>query len=90
MNISELRKKLLRQSSTVQRLCTEKRKVSYQSVTLGWSKNMNDKVDTLPFIDTVSYDADSIYHRFFLTTNEKKLLEDIYLSDFDELIDFDE
>lgn len=85
MKIIELRKKLLQQSLTAEKLRI-KHKVSYQSATEQWSEQMNDKVEILPLSD----DTESFYQRFFLTDNEKKLLQDIYLSDFDELIDFDE
>lgn len=85
MKIIELRKKLLQQSLIAQKLRI-KHKVSYQSATEQWSEQMNDKVEILPLSD----DTENFYQRFFLTDNEKKLLQDIYLSDFDELIDFDE
>lgn len=88
MNIIELRKKLLQQSLTAQKL-QAKHKISYQSVILGCTKDMNNQLDTLIDEKKIS-DNDSFYQRFFLTDNEKKLLQDIYLSDFDELIDFDE
>lgn len=88
MKISELRKKILRQSSTVQRIYAEKH--TPYSLPQKHTDDMNANTDTFFYADSQHHREESIYQRFFLNDNEKKLLHDIYLSDFDELIDFDE
>ncbi len=97
MNIIDLRKKLL-QSSTDRRVYVDRRKVSYQFGSPEWKEYMkNNNLDCMEEerrkiirreIDREATDkttdSEKPYRRIFLTPKEKKLLQDIYLTDFDD------
>ena len=100
MNIIDLRKKLL-QSSTERRVYSDRRKVPYQFGSSEWLEYMKNNQLECPEKDrrntirreadktlsptTDSTDSRKSYRRIYLTANEKKLLQDIYLTDFDQL-----
>jgi hypothetical protein len=98
MNIIDLRKKLL-QSSTEKRVYADRRKVSYQFGSPEWleyTKNYNIECPTEDRRKIIRREKDrennnetevgecaTTYRRIFLTAGEKRLLQDIYLSDID-------
>jgi len=98
MNIIDLRNKL-QQSSTERRISSDKRKVSYQFGSPEWLEYMKNKElkyleedrrkiirrseDREPTNESEDTDSKTTYRRIFLTSGEKKLLQDIYLSDLD-------
>lgn len=97
MNIIDLRKKLL-QSSTDRRVYVDRRKVPYPFGSPEWKEYMkNNRLDCMEEdrrkiirreadknLTGKTTDSEKPYRRIFLTPNEKKLLQDIYLTDFDE------
>lgn len=99
MNIIDLRKKLL-QSSTEQRLSADRRKVSYLFGSAEWleyiktqplecpnedrRKTIRRQVDRNVNIAPQQADTHTNYQRIHLTAGERRLLQDIYLTDFDE------
>jgi hypothetical protein len=97
MNIIDLRKKLLQSSE--QRVYCDRRKVAYQFGSPEWLEYIknNDfdcpeeerrhfirrKADReLSVLDNSN--VENCHNRLFLTTGEKRLLQDIYLTDFDD------
>ncbi len=102
MNIIDLRKKLL-QSSNHLRICDDRRKISYQFGSAEWlaylknnalecpaedrRKMIRRKEDREAFVETEVADSETNDRRIFLTPGEKRLLQDIYLSDFDDSSD---
>lgn len=103
MNIIDLRKKLL-QSSTEQRVYADRRKVFYQFGSPEWLEHMrHSKFESLTeerrkiirreedreHANKTNADSETTYRRIFLTPNEKKLLQDIYFTDFDDVSDSD-
>ncbi len=102
MNIIDLRKKLL-QSSTERRVYVDRRKVFYQFGSPEWKEYMkNNKLECLEeerrkiirraadreLTEKIeSTDSEKPYRRIFLTPNEKKLLHDIYFTDFEDSSD---
>ena len=99
MNIIDLRKKLLQSSE--QRVYCDRRKVSYQFGSPEWLEYMKNNnfacsaEDRRHFIrreadrEPAAFDtgnAETGYKRlFFLTEGEKELLQDIYLTNFEDL-----
>lgn len=98
MNIIDLRKKLLQSSE--QRVYCDRRKNPYQFGSPEWLEYMNNNNFDHPQQDRrqiVRREADrepatvdsnetkTSYKRMFLTAGEKRLLQDIYLTDFDDL-----
>lgn len=97
MNIIDLRKKLL-QSSTDRRVYVDRRKVPFPPGSPEWIEFIkNNKPEGFEEdrrkvnrrqTDTeetkVTIDSEKPYRRIFLTPGEKKLLQDIYLTDFDD------
>ena len=100
MNIIDLRKKLL-QSSTEQRINADRRGVPYQIGSPEWLEYLKNNQLKCPTINRramirreadrnlsiadESSDAETTTRRIFLTAGEKKLLQDIYQTDFDDL-----
>ncbi|MCX7066457.1 MAG: hypothetical protein NTW85_01985 [Methylococcales bacterium] len=98
MNIIDLRNKL-QQSSTERRISSDNRKVSYQFGSPEWLERMKNKElkyleeerrkiirrseDQESITESETIDTEKTYKRIFLTPGEKKLLQDIYLSDLD-------
>lgn len=98
MNIIDLRKKLL-QSSTIERKVFDRRKISYEFGSPEWLAFMQEnnlecptedrrnmirrEEDKEQFVETP--DSDTNYQRIFLTAGERRLLQDIYLIDTDDL-----
>ena len=96
MNIIDLRKKLLQSSE--QRVYCDRRKVAYQFGSPEWLEYIknNDfdcpeedrrhlirrKADCESSLD--NSDAEIHHNRLFLTAGERRLLQDIYLTDFDD------
>jgi hypothetical protein len=98
MNIIDLRKKLLQSSE--KRVYCDRRKIPYQFGSQEWLECMNNNNFDHPQQDRrqlVRREADSnpatldsnehktSHKRMFLTAGEKRLLQDIYLTDFDDL-----
>ncbi len=99
MNIIDLRKKL--QQSSTERRASDRRKISYQFGSPEWLEYMKNNnlecpvedrrktvrrsEDREPSAAPETIDSDTNYRRIFLTPNERKLLQDIYLTDFGEL-----
>jgi hypothetical protein len=97
MNIIDLRNKL--QQSSMDSRIADRRKVGYLFGSPEWleyTKNNNlkslaaDRRNTIrrsedqePATNTKIIDSNTHYKRIFLTAGEKRLLQDIYLSDFD-------
>ncbi|MFI3219998.1 MAG: hypothetical protein QX189_12920 [Methylococcales bacterium] len=98
MNIIDLRNKL-QQSSTERRISSDNRKVSYQFGSPEWLERMKNKElkyleeerrkiirrseDQESIAESETIDTEKTVKRIFLTPGEKKLLQDIYLSDLD-------
>jgi len=99
MNVIDLRKKLL-QSSTIGRVF-DRRKISYQFGSPEWLAFMTDHNLECPTEDrrkmirreedkeppNALHESELTHKRLTLTAGERRLLQDIYLTDFD---DFDE
>jgi hypothetical protein len=99
MNIIDLRNKL-QQSSTERRNSSDRRTVSYQFGSPEWIEQMKNNnltyiteerrkiirriEDRETANESENTDSTTTYRRIFLTQGEKKLLQDIYLTDFDE------
>lgn len=97
MNVIDLRKKLL-QSSTIGRVF-DRRKISYQFGSPEWLAFMTDnnldcpaedrrkiirrEEDREPSNEVV--ESESAHKRLALTAGERRLLQDIYLTDFDDV-----
>ncbi|OYV19181.1 MAG: hypothetical protein CG439_991 [Methylococcaceae bacterium NSP1-2] len=97
MNIIDLRKKL--QQSSTDRCVSDRRKVSYLFGSPEWLEYMkNNKLeysteerrkiirryeDREQLTEPEALDSEANYKRIFLTAGERKLLQDIYLSDLD-------
>jgi hypothetical protein len=100
MNIIDLRKKLL-QSSTERRVYSDRRGVPYQFGSPEWQeyiKNNNIKcpeedrrqlirreADRGLSVETEDSESNKTHRRILLTPGERKLLQDIYLSDLEDL-----
>jgi len=100
MNIIDLRRKLL-QSATDRRVYADRRKVSYQFGSPEWLEYMKNnqlecpkkdrrkfirrEADRNPSLTADHANSETSYRRIFLTAGERKLLQDIYLTDFDQL-----
>ncbi|MEI6707558.1 MAG: hypothetical protein WCK96_10545 [Methylococcales bacterium] len=98
MNIIDLRNKL-QQSSTERRISSDNRKVFYQFGSPEWLERMKNKElkyleeerrkiirrseDQESITESETIDTEKTVKRIFLTPGEKKLLQDIYLSDLD-------
>jgi hypothetical protein len=98
MNVIDLRKKLL-QSSTMERRVFDRRKISYQFGSPEWlafmqgsnldypteerRKIIRREEDKEGNMETL--DSKTNYKRIFLTAGERRLLQDIYLTDFIDL-----
>lgn len=97
MNIIDLRKKLLQSSTTGQ--VFDRRKISYQFGSPEWLAFMTDnnldcpaedrrkiirrEEDREPSNEVVQ--SEFTHKRLALTAGERRLLQDIYLTDFDDL-----
>ena len=97
MNVIDLRKKLL-QSSTIGRRVFDRRKISYQFGSPEWLAFMKKNNFECPAEDRRKmvrreedkeqhlevFDSEATNERIFLTAGERRLLQDIYLTDFSQ------
>jgi hypothetical protein len=98
MNVIDLRKRLL-QSSTIGRRVFDRRKISYSFGSPEWLAFMQDNNLECPKEDRrkvirreedqehplEALDTKTTQQRIFLTAGERRLLQDIYLTDFDDV-----